>query len=106
MDDDGRFAILRRLLHDRDVDLRDRFVGSVLLLYGKPITQIAALRTTAINVNGDGHRRLTLPRPARRHAHHRRTLRGRLKRYGIGRSREGARRAPRASREIARADPR
>ena len=44
LDDDRRFAILRRLLHDRELDLRDRFVGSVLLLYGKPITQIVALQ--------------------------------------------------------------
>ncbi len=37
--DRERFAILRRLLHDEDIDVRDRFVGSALLLYGKPITK-------------------------------------------------------------------
>lgn len=36
--DEQRFGILRRLLHESDLDLRDRFAGSVLLLYGKPIT--------------------------------------------------------------------
>jgi hypothetical protein len=49
IDDEQRFRILRRLLHERDLDLRDRFAGSVLLLYGKPTTQIAALRTTDIH---------------------------------------------------------
>ena len=62
LDDEERFAILRGLLHDRAVDLRDRFVGRVLLPYGKPITQIAALRTTAINVDPDGQTTLELGR--------------------------------------------
>jgi hypothetical protein len=62
LDDDRRFAILRRLLHDREIDLRDRFAGGVLLLYGKPITQIAALRTTAINVDAGGQVTLQLGR--------------------------------------------
>ena len=120
--DDARFAILRRLLHDPELDPRDRFAGSVLLLYGKPITQIAALRTAAINVDADGQTTLRLGRgeislpeplgsialelrdgqlvragadgwllPGRYAGTHitADTLRGRLKRYGIGRSREG-----------------
>jgi len=122
LDDDRRFAILRELLHDQGVDLRDRFAGSVLLLYGKPITRIVALRTTAINVDVDdqttlqlGRGEIPLPEPldaitialrdrqlqrtgtdgwllAGRHAGTHitaETLRGRLKRYGIGPSREG-----------------
>ncbi len=52
--DELRFAILRRLLHGEDVDLRDRFAGSVLLLYGKPITKIAALRSTDLNTIAGG----------------------------------------------------
>jgi hypothetical protein len=122
LDDDRRFAILRELLHDQQADLRDRFAGSVLLLYGKPITRIVALRTTAINIDIDGQTTLQLgrgenplPEPlgaitiALRHRQLQRsgtdgwllpgrhagthitaeTLRGRLKRYGIGPSREG-----------------
>lgn len=117
-----RFAILRRLLHDPELDPRDRFAGSVLLLYGKPITHIAALRTAAINVDADGQTTLRLGRgeiplpeplgsialalrdrqlarsgaagwllPGRHAGTHitADTLRARLKRYGIGRSREG-----------------
>ena len=122
LDDDRRFAILRRLLHDRELDPRDRFVGSVLLLYGKPTTQIASLRTIAINVDADGQTTLQLGRgeiqlpepldeialalrdrqpkrtgtggwllPGRYAGTHitADTLRVRLKRYGIGPSREG-----------------
>jgi len=60
--DQQRFAILRRLLHDDDIDLRDRFAGSVLLLYGKPITKIARLRTTDLSITTDGTVTLRLGR--------------------------------------------
>jgi hypothetical protein len=62
IDDEQRFAILRCLLHGDDLDLRDRFAGSVLLLYGKPTTRIAALRTTAINTTPGGEITLRLGR--------------------------------------------
>lgn len=52
--DEQRFAILRRLLHDEDVDLRDRLAGSVLLLYGKPLTKIAQLRSADLNITAEG----------------------------------------------------
>ena len=120
--DDERFAILRRLLHAREIDLRDRFAGSVLLLCGKPLTRIAALRTTAVSVDANGETTLELGRgaiqlpeplgaialalryqqlertgtegwllPGRHAGAHitADTLRGRLKRYGIGPSRAG-----------------
>jgi hypothetical protein len=60
--DDRRFGILRRRLHDRELDLRDRFAGSVLLLYGKPITKICAFRTAVISVDADGGTTLQLGR--------------------------------------------
>jgi hypothetical protein len=62
IDDDERFAIMRRLLHDSELDLRDRFTGSVLLLYGKPTTRIAALRTTDIQTTPEGEITLRLGR--------------------------------------------
>ena len=62
IDDEQRFAILRRLLHDPELDPRDRFAGSVLLLYGKPTTRIAALRTTDIHTTPDGEITLRLGR--------------------------------------------
>lgn len=122
LDDDQRFAILHQLLHDHEIDLRDRFAGSVLLLYGKPISQVAALRTTAVRTDTDNQTTLQLGRgeipvpeplgaialalryrqlkrtgtdgwllPGRHAGTHltAETLRGRLKRYGIGPSREG-----------------
>ncbi len=60
--DEERFAILRRLLHDPTVELLDRFAGSVMLLYAKPLTHIAALRTTAVGVHTDGQVTLRLGR--------------------------------------------
>ncbi len=62
--DEQRFATLRRLLHDQDIDLRDRFAGSVLLLYGRPITKIAGLRTADIDSTADGTVTLRLGRGA------------------------------------------
>ena len=62
IDDEQRFGILRRLLHERDLDLRDRFAGSVLLLYGKPATRIAALRTTDVHTGHHGEIALRLGR--------------------------------------------
>lgn len=122
IDDEQRFAILRRLLHEPGVDPRDRFTGSVLLLFGKPVTWIAALSTTDIHTaaNGEitlrlGRGEIPLPEPLAAIAQVLRdqqlqrtgidgwlipgrlagqhitadTLLGRLKRYGIERSREG-----------------
>jgi integrase len=60
--DRERFAILRRLLHDDELDLRDRFAGSVLLLYGQPITRIAALTITDIDITRSGAITLRLGR--------------------------------------------
>jgi hypothetical protein len=116
--EEERFPILRRLLHDRELDLRDRFAGSVLLLYGKPLTRICALTAAAVMVGGEGERRLRLGRgevplpeplgeitlalleragadgwllPGRYAGKHigADSLARRLKRYGIDRAREG-----------------
>jgi hypothetical protein len=62
IDDEQRFGILRRLLHDQELDLRDRFAGSVLVLYGQPTTRIVALRTTDIRTAPDGMITLRLGR--------------------------------------------
>jgi hypothetical protein len=64
LSDDQRFVLLRRLMHDRETDLRDRFAGAVLLLYGRPFTHIAALKTTAIGVGEGGQTTLQLGRGA------------------------------------------
>lgn len=56
--------LLHRLLQDREIELRDRFAGAVLLLYGRPFTHIAALKTTAVGVDQDGQTTLQLGRGA------------------------------------------
>jgi hypothetical protein len=92
IDDEQRFAILRRLLHDESVDLRDQFAGSVLLLYGKPTTRIVALRSTDIHTTPDGEITLRLGRrrdPAPRTA--------RCDRTGAARTTDRAGREPRVA---------
>jgi hypothetical protein len=64
LDDEQRFAALRRLLHDGDVDPRDRFAGCLLLLYAQPLTRIAALQTGDIAATPDGQITITLARGA------------------------------------------
>ena len=66
--DEQRLAILRRLLEDRSIDLRDRFAGAVLLLYAQPLTRIARTRTSDVAMTSDcaitltiGRGRLILP---------------------------------------------
>ena len=62
IDDEQRFAILRRLLHDPSSICATGSPGSVLLLYGKPTTRIVALRTTDIHTTPDGEITLRLGR--------------------------------------------
>jgi hypothetical protein len=52
------------LLHDRDIDPRDRFAGLLLLLYAQPLSRTAALKTTDIAVTRDGEVTVTLARGA------------------------------------------
>jgi hypothetical protein len=56
--------VLRRLLHERDIGLRERFVGSVLLLYAQPLTRIAHLRTGDITTADGGEIAITFARGA------------------------------------------
>jgi hypothetical protein len=60
--DERRLAILRRLLEDRSIDPRDRFAGSVLLLYAQPLTRIARIRISDIATTSDGAITLTIGR--------------------------------------------
>lgn len=67
--DDDRFAHLARLLHDADLELTDRVAGALLLLYGQPLSRIAAITTDQIS-NRDqqvslrfGHHDVHLPEP-------------------------------------------
>ncbi|MDP9259015.1 MAG: hypothetical protein M3Q31_21050, partial [Actinomycetota bacterium] len=64
LQDEQRFAVLRRLLHDHDIGLRERFAGSVLLLYAQPLTRIAQLRTSDIMTADSGEIAITVARGA------------------------------------------
>jgi hypothetical protein len=45
---DQRWALTARLLHDTALDPTDRVAGCLLLLYGQPLTRIAAMTTSQI----------------------------------------------------------
>jgi len=50
LDDDARWTILRRLLHDDDVELTDRVAGCLVLLYGQQLSRIVTLTRDQITV--------------------------------------------------------
>jgi hypothetical protein len=45
---DQRWALAGRLLHDTTLDATDRVAGSLLLLYGQPLSRIAVLTTSQV----------------------------------------------------------
>jgi len=53
LEDLERFALLRTLLHDEQIDPRDRLAGSLLLLYAQPLTRTARLTTADIHDDGE-----------------------------------------------------
>lgn len=62
LDDEQRFALLRRLLHGDEIDRRDRFAGLLVLLYAQPLTRIVALRAPDVAVGTDGQTTIILAR--------------------------------------------
>jgi hypothetical protein len=61
---DQRWALTARLLHDTALDPTDRVAGCLLLLYGQPLSRIAAMTTSQVTRRDDQ----TFPaaRPSRR----------------------------------------
>jgi hypothetical protein len=53
LDDDARWAIVSRLLHDDNVELTDRVAGCLVLLYGQQLSRIVALTRDQITVTDD-----------------------------------------------------
>lgn len=45
LDDDRRLGIIRRLLTDTEIDLRDRVAGCLVLVFAQPISRLVLLRT-------------------------------------------------------------
>jgi hypothetical protein len=72
IEDDHRWALVRRLLHDDSVSIQDRVAGLLLLLFGQPLSKVARLTRDQI-VHDDTRTRimlgaepLDLPSPAGR----------------------------------------
>jgi hypothetical protein len=70
VDDEHRWAIIQRLLHDDDLDLTDRVAGCLVLLYAQPLSRIVALTVDHIDVTPDdevllqiGSEEVPLPEP-------------------------------------------
>ncbi|MDN5859855.1 MAG: hypothetical protein L0H84_14660, partial [Pseudonocardia sp.] len=67
--DADRFAQLARLLHEENLPLTDRVAGALLLLYGQPLSRIAAITTDQISHRDQqvllrfGHHDVHLPEP-------------------------------------------
>lgn len=49
LDDDARWRLVARLLHDEDLHLADRLTGCLVLVFGVPVTRLVALPTTAVD---------------------------------------------------------
>ncbi|MBC9731407.1 hypothetical protein [Streptomyces sp. TRM68367] len=68
-DEDERWAVSRRLMHDDDLAIEDRFAGLLVLLYAQPLTVVSQLPVTAVIVEGSqtslmlGDTPLLLPDP-------------------------------------------
>jgi hypothetical protein len=67
--DKQRWALIARLLHDDDLELTDRVAGALLLLYGQPLSRIAAMTTDQVIIHDDqvlvrfGHADVEIPEP-------------------------------------------
>jgi hypothetical protein len=59
LDDDARWGVVERLLHDDNLDLTDRVAGCLLLVYGQPLSRIVTITTDQIvKRRGQVHLRL------------------------------------------------
>ena len=64
-----RLTVVRRLLHDSDVDLRDRVAGCLILIYAQRLTRILSLKMDDVAIEGDrvcihlGREPVELPEP-------------------------------------------
>ncbi|MBW3548670.1 MAG: hypothetical protein KY452_11110 [Actinobacteria bacterium] len=56
LDDDTRWSIVARLLHDDTIDLGDRVAGCLVLLYGQQLSRIVALTRDQVTRHHDGIR--------------------------------------------------
>lgn len=53
LDDDTRWSVVERLLHDDGVDLTDRVAGCLVLLYGQQLSRIVAITRDQLVITDD-----------------------------------------------------
>lgn len=53
LDDEARWDAARRLLHDEELNARDRLAGLLVLLYAQPVARVARLTASQVTVSGD-----------------------------------------------------
>lgn len=51
---DTRWALIKQLLHDENLDIADRMMGSLILLYGKPLTSVLKLQRDDVVIDRTG----------------------------------------------------
>ncbi|MFD5779997.1 hypothetical protein ACFVWX_32795 [Streptomyces sp. NPDC058220] len=51
-DEDDRWKLSRRLMHDSGLAVEDRFAGLLVLLYAQPLTVVSQLPVTAVITEG------------------------------------------------------
>lgn len=77
-DEDERWAVSRRLIHDDGLAIEDRFAGLLVLLFAQPLTVVSRLPVTAVIIDGPqtslslGDTPVLLPDPLDKIARHRR----------------------------------
>lgn len=59
LNDETRWSIVRRLLHDDEIELGDRVAGCLVALYGQQTSRIVTLRHEQVSMH-DGTTRLTI----------------------------------------------
>jgi hypothetical protein len=59
MDEDTRWTLVHRLLHDESLEVGDRVAGCLVLLYGQQVSRIASLTRDQVNIT-DEHVRLKI----------------------------------------------
>ena len=71
--DDDRLATARRLLHDNNLDTRDRVAGTLIVLFAQPVNRIARLTINDLDTHNDtvtirlGTAAIEMPEPLATH---------------------------------------
>jgi hypothetical protein len=64
LDEERRLAALRDLLHGEDAEPPERLAGCLMLLFGQPLSRVAALRAADVGTDPEGRASISLGRGA------------------------------------------